>query len=79
MTTVMALLAAVVGTLAGPPSDVNKPHIVMILSDDYGWADVGYHNEQPVGGVPPDPDLRNLTTFATPTIDQLVKEGIEVG
>ena len=38
-----------------------KPHILMILSDDFGWADIGYHNVNPVGGVPADNALKNLT------------------
>lgn len=42
-----------------------KPHIVMVLVDDWGWNNVGYHR-------PNDPEVQ------TPNIDDLVKEGIEL-
>lgn len=40
----------------------DKPNILLIVADDLGWADVGYH-----GGK-----------FKTPVIDKLVKEGVEL-
>eukprot|EP00118_Oscarella_pearsei_P016699 m.161248 g.161248 ORF g.161248 m.161248 type:complete len:523 (+) comp38811_c0_seq1:35-1603(+) len=45
-----------------------QPHIVMIMVDDWGWANVGYHN----GDV--DPDIAR----ATQNIDSLVANGIEL-
>jgi arylsulfatase A-like enzyme len=39
-----------------------RPHIVVLVLDDVGWADVGYH-----GG-----------NFPTPNIDSLVKSGVEL-
>ncbi len=43
-----------------------KPHIVFMLVDDWGWANVGYH--------------RNGTDkeVVTPNIDDLVKNGLEL-
>lgn len=43
------------------------PHIIVIVADDYGWNNVGYHN-------------KNMTAneIRTPTIDSLVREGIEL-
>ena len=38
------------------------PNVVLLVSDDQGWGDVGYH-----GGE-----------MATPNIDKLVKEGMEL-
>ena len=38
------------------------PHIVFILSDDLGWADVGYHDSE----------------IKTPTIDKLAFEGVRL-
>ena len=43
-----------------------KPHIVMMLVDDWGWANVGYHRN------PPTPEV------VTPHIDELVKQGLEL-
>ena len=43
-----------------------KPHIIFILVDDWGWANVGYHRD------PSTPEV------VTPHIDQLVQEGLEL-
>jgi len=48
------------------PAEDEKPHIIMILIDDLGWANVGYHREEP------DTEVR------TPIIDKLVNTGIEL-
>ena len=39
-----------------------KPHIVTLIADDLGWADVGYHNAD----------------AHTPVIDRLVRDGVEL-
>lgn len=39
----------------------NKPNIVLLFVDDYGWADVGYRN----------------AVFSTPNINQLKKESLD--
>jgi arylsulfatase A-like enzyme len=44
--------------LAGPA----RPHILVILADDLGWRDVGYHGSE----------------IATPRIDRIAREGIEL-
>lgn len=38
------------------------PNIIIILADDMGWGDVGYHGSE----------------IKTPNIDRLVKEGIQL-
>jgi len=53
--------------LAGGPSAVaqapaERPNILFILADDFGWADVAYH-----GG-----------RFDTPNLDRLMAEGVEL-
>ena len=44
----------------------SKPHIVFVLVDDWGWANVGYHRDPPTKEVD------------TPNIDSLVKDGLEL-
>jgi hypothetical protein len=44
----------------------DKPHIFMVIVDDFGWADAGWHRKTPSREV------------VTPTMDALVKEGVEL-
>ena len=39
-----------------------RPNVLILLADDLGWADVGYHAKR----------------FRTPRIDRLVREGVEL-
>ena len=58
-----------------PPSTSQAPHIVMILIDDWGWANAGWHrNTLGPGGhfIPATSEVR------TPHMDALVREGIEL-
>lgn len=53
----------------GVPNDAaptKKPHIVFLLVDDWGWANVGYHRSSPTPEV------------VTTNFDELVKEGLEL-
>ena len=43
-----------------------KPHIVFLMVDDWGWANVGYHRND------------NSKEIVTPNIDKLVKEGLQL-
>eukprot|EP00746_Dinoflagellata_sp_MGD_P141517 gnl/MRDRNA2_/MRDRNA2_74612_c0_seq1.p1 gnl/MRDRNA2_/MRDRNA2_74612_c0~~gnl/MRDRNA2_/MRDRNA2_74612_c0_seq1.p1 ORF type:complete len:551 (+),score=87.65 gnl/MRDRNA2_/MRDRNA2_74612_c0_seq1:110-1762(+) len=52
--------------LALPAHAAQKPHIVMVVVDDWGWNDAGHH--RPAG----DPEI------VTPNIVELVKDGIEL-
>ena len=52
-----------VSLVAGQAS---KPHLVFMLVDDWGWANVGYHRDPPTSEV------------VTPNIDALVKDGLEL-
>ena len=47
--------------------NARKPHILLVVADDLGWADVGYHHKQ-----------EKNREIQTPTIDQLVADGIEL-
>ena len=46
----------------------DQPHIVLILIDDLGWANVGYHRDPSTAEVDVD----------TPNIDSLVEQGLEL-
>lgn len=59
ITTVVSMSALAMGS--------DKPHIVMHLVDDWGWANAGWHANE-----------RNMNEVKTPRMDQLVKEGIEL-
>ena len=57
------LAAATSGSIQALSSETSStPNIVVIVADDLGWADVGYHN----------PEMR------TPHIDSLVESGVEL-
>ncbi|MEM7019952.1 MAG: sulfatase-like hydrolase/transferase, partial [Pseudomonadota bacterium] len=45
-----------------PLTAADKPNIIIILADDLGWNDVGYHNPE----------------VSTPNIDTLAEKGIEL-
>ena len=67
---VSIMIAAVIflciaGLVVGQPVR-QKPHIVLMLVDDWGWANVGYHRDPPTREV------------VTPNIDDLVKQGLEL-
>src|SRR5690625_4079671 len=45
--------------IQGDPS-AGRPNIIVIMSDDQGWNDIGYHGSE----------------FLTPNLDRLAKEGV---
>lgn len=45
-----------------------QPHIIHILADDLGWAEVGYHNEE----------ARLAGDIKTPNIDKLARTGLQL-
>ncbi|CAE7593651.1 tfdB [Symbiodinium microadriaticum] len=58
-----AILVAAAGSIAGPSQAQNDPpHVVIILIDDLGYNDVGYHG----------------SAISTPTIDRLAASGAEL-
>ena len=57
-----ALLLATLAVVASPIHAADKPNILLVVADDLGWSDVGWH-----GGF-----------GKTPHMDRLVKEGVEL-
>ena len=55
-------LATVSALLLPPAAASGQPNVVILLADDLGWNDVGYHN----------------SSVRTPNIDRLAKQGIEL-
>ena len=62
-----------------------KPHVLLILADDYGWNDVGYHTDPNTVGYhnSANPDGNPVANAAagimkTPTIDRLANEGMKL-
>lgn len=59
----LSFIAALLATSVLAGSDAaTKPNILLLVADDLGWADVGWH-----GG-----------RFKTPVLDRLVREGVEL-
>ena len=55
-----------------PYRPARKPHIVLILGDDYGWANLGVHREKAV--TPEEKQAQKETQ--TPQMDALIKDGL---
>lgn len=50
----------------------DHPHIMFVVSDDQGYQDVGFHN------IPGKPNYDSSAAKATPNIDAIRAEGVEV-
>mmetsp|Transcript_61810 Transcript_61810/g.171314 ORF Transcript_61810/g.171314 Transcript_61810/m.171314 type:complete len:688 (-) Transcript_61810:103-2166(-) len=61
------------GTKALQGAAAKKPHIVLVLADDYGWANVGFHRRGPAG-TPEEKQAK--AEVHTPIIDALADAGI---
>lgn len=56
------LLTTLIGPFLWAQEDTKKPNVIIIVADDLGWADVGFH-----GGE-----------IETPALDRLAREGAEL-
>ena len=62
MQRMMMLMVLCIGWVAAHAQPASQPHILIILADDLGWNDVGYHGSR----------------IETPSIDRIAREGIEL-
>jgi hypothetical protein len=61
LTILTALLLAPIAALhAAEPKPANKPNVIVILSDDLGWADLSYYGS---------------TFHESPNLDKLATQG----
>ena len=60
----LCLVIAFSSIFANPAFPENtRPNVVIVLADDLGWADVGYHGEE---------------VIETPSIDRIAAEAIQL-
>ena len=52
LNTNMAMAVAAVATSSASGAARAKPHIVMHLADDFGWANAGWHRPEGFAEVP---------------------------
>eukprot|EP01060_Flectonema_neradi_P036748 TRINITY_DN716_c0_g1_i1.p1 TRINITY_DN716_c0_g1~~TRINITY_DN716_c0_g1_i1.p1 ORF type:complete len:628 (+),score=143.83 TRINITY_DN716_c0_g1_i1:42-1925(+) len=72
-------LAAGVLSLIGI-SESKKANILFVVADDYGWNDIGYHQNKVSGANPHGWQTTNEAAgvMMTPTLDQLASEGVKL-
>ena len=58
----LAWISAAAPGTTGSKSPASPPHLVFVMADDLGWANVGYHNSHAI----------------TPHLDRLASEGVEL-
>ena len=54
-----------------------QPHVLLVVADDYGWNDVGYHQNQKSSANPGGHPTTNVVV-RTPVIDRLAAEGTKL-
>ena len=68
------LWCCIVAPTAAASRGAAKPHIVMILADDYGWSNLGAHTS----GAPGEDARQARLETHTPNLDALVADGIHL-
>lgn len=65
-------MSAAARARASRSAETKKPHIVLVLADDYGWANVGFHRR---GAATPE-EKQAQAEVHTPNLDALADAGI---
>lgn len=74
------LLLAILVLLAPTRAEIlppTAPHILFILVDDYGWNDIGFH-QNATSSANPDGLPTTSTLLRTPHLDALAAEGVRL-
>ena len=61
--TITGFLLIAAGLLASPTGADERPNVIIMVADDLGWADVGFHGN---------------TEIDTPSLDRLAREGVQL-
>ena len=61
---ILLIIGVLLTLIAGPAGAADKPNIILILSDDFGYGDSGPYGGGPGRGMP------------TPSLDRLANEGM---
>jgi arylsulfatase B len=61
---ILSILLVSLTGFALAPQAAERPNVVILLADDLGWADVGFHGVEQID---------------TPNLDRLAREGLELG
>mmetsp|Transcript_26076 Transcript_26076/g.82487 ORF Transcript_26076/g.82487 Transcript_26076/m.82487 type:complete len:678 (+) Transcript_26076:66-2099(+) len=69
----MTLLSLLLSSVMLVAAEQAKPHVLLLLADDYGWANWGIHNN---GTSPQDRQLQ--AEIHTPNLDGLANEGVRL-
>jgi arylsulfatase A-like enzyme len=72
----MALLAAAMAPATALTPSTSQPNVVMLLVDDWGWSNVGFHHH--IDASSSEEEKQAALEAHTPNIDKLVAEGIEL-
>lgn len=67
-------LAALLLLASSAHADPPKPHVLLVIADDYGWNDIGYHQNQPSSANPQGLQTTD-TAIQTPHLDRLAAQG----
>ena len=63
---ILAIIVCGVGFLSAPALAQDKPNIVLVFMDNFGWGEPGFNG----GGI--------IRGAATPRLDQLAREGLRL-
>lgn len=68
------LAAVALLSTAGVAFSAEKPHVLLVVADDYGWNDVGFHQNNKSSCNPAGAPTTNVV-LETPVIDRLASQG----